>query len=49
MVLDIVCNMEIDEKTAKWKSDYKAKTYYFCSQMCKQKFDRNPEKFIKPA
>jgi YHS domain-containing protein len=49
MVLDVVCNMEIDEKTAKWKSDYRTKTYYFCSPMCKQKFDRNPDKFVKPT
>lgn len=49
MVLDVVCQMEIDEKTAKWKSQYKARSYYFCSPMCKQKFDRNPEKFIKSA
>jgi len=49
MVFDVVCHMEIDEKTAKWKSDYKGKTYHFCSPMCKQKFDRNPEKFIKSA
>ena len=47
MVLDVVCNMEIDEKTAKWKSEYKEKTYYFCSPMCKQKFDRSPEKYVK--
>jgi YHS domain-containing protein len=47
MVLDVVCNMEINEKTAKWKSEYKGKTYYFCAPMCKQKFDRNPEKYIK--
>jgi len=49
MVLDAVCNMQVDEKTAKWKSEYKAKTYYFCSPICKQKFDRSPERFIKPA
>ena len=47
MVLDVVCEMEIDEKTAKWKSEHEGMTYYFCSPMCKQKFDRNPEKFIK--
>lgn len=47
MVLDVVCKMKIDEKTAKWKSEYEAKTYYFCSPMCKQRFDRNPQKFVK--
>lgn len=48
MVLDVVCKMEVDEMTAKWKTEYKGKTYYFCAQMCKQKFDRNPEQYIKP-
>jgi len=47
MVLDVVCKMEVDEKTAKWKSEHNGKTYYFCALMCKQKFDRNPEKYIK--
>jgi YHS domain-containing protein len=47
MVLDVVCNMEIDEKTAKSKSEYKGKMYYFCAPGCKQKFDRNPEKYLK--
>jgi len=23
------------------------KTYYFCAPMCKQKFDRSPEKYVK--
>jgi YHS domain-containing protein len=41
--------MEVEEGTAKWKSEYKAKTYYFCSSICKQQFERNPEKFVKPA
>lgn len=47
MVLDLVCGMDIDAKTAKWKSDYKSKAYYFCAPGCKQKFDRDPEKYIK--
>ncbi len=45
--MDVVCDMEIDEKTARWKSEHDGKTYYFCSPICKQKFDRNPEKYIK--
>lgn len=47
LVLDVVCKMDVNEKTAKWKSEYKGKTYYFCAPMCKQKFDRNPEKYVK--
>ncbi|MFB0543280.1 MAG: YHS domain-containing protein [Candidatus Bathyarchaeia archaeon] len=47
MVKDPVCGMEVDEKTAKFKSEYKGKTYYFCAAMCKQRFDQNPERFLK--
>ena len=49
MAIDVVCNMEVDEKNAKWKSEHKTKTYFFCSAMCKQEFDKNPEIFIRPA
>jgi YHS domain-containing protein len=49
MVLDVICNMQVDEKTAKWKSEYNSTTYYFCSSGCKQKFDKTPDKFAKLA
>jgi Cu+-exporting ATPase len=45
MVKDPVCGMNVDEKTAKLKSEYLGKTYYFCSQMCKTTFDKNPNKY----
>ena len=46
MAKDIVCGMEIDEKTAAGKSEYKGQTYYFCSTGCKKAFDKEPEKYI---
>ena len=46
MVVDVVCGMQIDEKTAKYKSVYKGKTYFFCGPMCKLEFDENPEKYL---
>ena len=46
MAIDPVCHMEVDEKTAKWKSEYKSKTYYFCAPGCKSSFDKDPEKFL---
>jgi YHS domain-containing protein len=46
MVIDPVCKMEIDEKTAAAKSMYKGKMYYFCSLGCKKAFDSNPEKYL---
>lgn len=47
MAIDVICKMKVDEKTAKWKSDYRGKTYYFCSVTCKQKFEKDPEKYAK--
>jgi YHS domain-containing protein len=44
-VKDVVCKMKIDKRTAEFKSEYKGKTYYFCSANCKTKFDKNPEKY----
>jgi Cu+-exporting ATPase len=49
MAKDPVCGMMVDEKTAKLKSDYMGKTYYFCSVSCKSTFDKNPTKFTKGA
>jgi YHS domain-containing protein len=45
MAKDPVCDMEVDEETAKWKSTYKGKTYYFCAPGCKSEFDENPAKY----
>jgi len=46
MAKDPVCGMNVEEKTAEFKSDYKGKTYYFCNQMCKAAFDKNPIKYM---
>ena len=45
MARDPVCGMDVDEKKAVVKSDYKGKTYYFCAQGCKIAFDKEPEKY----
>jgi len=46
MAKDPICGVNVDEKTAKYKSDHMGKTYYFCSQMCKTTFDKNPMKYV---
>ena len=46
-VKDVVCGMQIDPTKAKGgKSEYKGKTYYFCSEDCKKKFDKEPAKYV---
>jgi YHS domain-containing protein len=47
MVKDPVCKMDVNEKTAKLKSDYNGKTYYFCAAGCKSTFEKNPSKYVK--
>jgi YHS domain-containing protein len=43
MEKDVVCGMQVDPKKAAGSSEYRCKTYYFCSAGCKRKFDQNPE------
>jgi YHS domain-containing protein len=46
MAIDPVCKMKVDEKTAKFKSEYKGKTYYFCAFGCKKEFEKNPKTYL---
>ena len=45
MAKDPVCGMEVDEKKAAAKADYKGKTFYFCAVSCKDKFVKEPGKY----
>ncbi len=46
MAMDLVCNMEVDEATAQWTTEYKGQTYYFCAPGCKKSFDDDPERYV---
>jgi YHS domain-containing protein len=46
MAIDPVCKMEVDEKKAAATNEYKGKKFYLCSPGCKEKFVKEPEKFI---
>ena len=46
MAIDPICKMDVEEKTAKYKSEYRGIIYYFCAPGCKKAFDENPEKYI---
>jgi Cu+-exporting ATPase len=46
LAIDPICKMTVDEKTAKWVSEYKGEKYYFCAPGCKKAFDLNPEEWI---
>lgn len=42
--IDPVCGMEASADL--FKADYKGKSYYFCSNYCKQQFEKDPEAYI---
>ena len=46
MIKDPVCGMAVTKETAKAASTYRGQTYYFCSLLCKQLFDREPQKYV---
>ena len=46
MAIDPVCGMQVDEKSATWKSEYNGRTYYFCSEACRTEFLEKPEKYL---
>ena len=47
MAQDPVCHMSVDESKAAATGVYNGKTYYFCAKTCKERFDREPEKYVK--
>lgn len=42
--LDPVCNMKIEQGDI--ISEISGKTYFFCSDHCKQQFDANPAQYV---
>jgi uncharacterized protein len=43
--IDPVCGMAVDRHAGKPTSVYAGKTWYFCSDHCKHRFDEEPERF----
>jgi YHS domain-containing protein len=43
---DPVCGMDVETATAAGRTEHKGQTYYFCSPMCKERFDLNPEQYL---
>ncbi len=46
--IDPVCGMTVNTRTAEYRSFRGDETYYFCSAGCKQRFDKDPEKYLAP-
>ena len=45
--IDPICNMTVLPEKAAAKFDYNDTTYFFCSQHCKESFEKEPEKYVE--
>jgi Cu+-exporting ATPase len=45
--VDPVCGMTVDPHKAKYRSNYEGRPYYFCSPVCKVKFEREPKRYLE--
>jgi P-type Cu+ transporter len=48
-VKDPVCGMDIDPEEAAGRSEHAGRTYFFCSALCKRKFDDDPTRHLTGA
>lgn len=45
----LLCDHQLTAETAQFKVEYKGKTYFFCNEECKTKFEKDPEKCLEYA
>src|SRR5690242_19644704 len=46
-IQDPVCGMSVNEKTAAASSAYNGHQYYFCCLRCRDRFEQQPEAYIR--
>ena len=46
LMKDPVCGMTMSPKEAAYASELRGMVYRFCSEACKEKFDRDPSRFF---
>jgi YHS domain-containing protein len=49
MTTDPVCGMDLEESQAKASAEFEGKTYYFCSDACREEFEASPEQYALGA
>ena len=47
LAIDPVCGMKVDIANAKAGCDYKDESYFFCSERCFERFQQDPEAFLR--
>jgi YHS domain-containing protein len=49
MTTDPVCGMDLEESQATASAEFEGKTYYFCSDACREEFEASPERYALGA
>ena len=42
-----VCGMELESDEVASETNYEGKSYYFCSDECRKRWDADPERYAK--
>ncbi|MBR0693772.1 heavy metal translocating P-type ATPase [Bradyrhizobium lablabi] len=48
LAIDPVCGMKVNPATAKHRVSHKGEVYFFCSERCRERFEAEPGKYLKP-
>jgi Cu+-exporting ATPase len=48
IAIDPVCGMKVKRATAKHRFEYQGNEYLFCCARCRERFQTDPESFLKP-
>jgi len=47
-IIDPVCGMKVEPGKTRLVSNYQRHDYWFCSLHCRDAFEKNPERYLKP-
>ncbi|OGR09602.1 MAG: hypothetical protein A3K23_01115 [Desulfobacca sp. RBG_16_58_9] len=45
--VDPVCMMDLKEIPGRYTYDFEEEVYYFCSELCRDQFAAEPQKYLK--
>lgn len=47
-IIDPVCGMEVEPGSTRLVTVYQGHSYWFCARACREAFEKNPRKYLKP-
>ncbi len=47
--IDPVCGMQVEKANAPARARFEGQAFHFCSDHCRERFERDPHRFVRPA